>query len=163
MLIVGIDPGVSGALVLLDGTALVDAVPMPTVEIETGKRKRREIVDERVRETLDSWGPHLAVIEKVHAMPDQGVTSMFSFGAGWGLVRGICCGLGIPRELITPQTWKKIMLAGYPDDAEELVASQLWPGVKWAEYAPTKAGRAGLFDAALIAEAGRRRREGGAT
>jgi crossover junction endodeoxyribonuclease RuvC len=160
MRIVGIDPGVSGGLVLLNGRQIEDMLPMPTVEIATGKHRRREIVEDRVADALRAWKPDHAMIEKVHSMPDQGTASMFSFGAGWGLVRGVCAGLGIPRELIPPQTWKKIMLAGYPKDAEELVARQLWPRADWT-VATTKAGRGGLYDAALIAEAGRRRMEGG--
>ena len=58
----------------------------------------------------------MAVIEKVSAMPKQGVTSMFRFGMSWGLVRGICSGLRVPYTLVRPQTWKKEMM---PDMKEK--------------------------------------------
>ena len=160
MRVVGVDPGVSGGLALLEDGKLADMIAMPVDVVEIGKHKRREINEERVRSTLQTWAPGMVVIEKVWAMKvagrSQGASSSFSFGAGWGLVRGIVCGLGFPRMLLTPQAWQRIMLEGYPKGAEQQVADALWPGADWTAI-PTKDSRAGVVDAALIAEAGRRK------
>lgn len=99
----------------------------------------------------------MAYVEHVGSMPGQGVTSMFNFGMGWGLVRGILAGLGIPYELVRPQAWKKVMLAGMPKDSEYHVASRLWPTVNWKPTARHKNFHDGWVDAALISEFGRRR------
>jgi hypothetical protein len=90
-------------------------------------------------------------------MPHQGVVSMFTFGTGWGQVRGICTGLGIPYQLVRPQEWQREMLAGQPKGSEYLVASRLWPLTDWRSSARAVKPHSGLVDAALIAEYCRRR------
>ncbi len=101
--------------------------------------------------------PVHVIIEAVQAMPGQGVVSMFTFGASWGLVRGVCAGLGLSYELVRPQEWQKAMLAGQPKQSEYLVASRLWPQAEWRGSHWSRVPHSGLVDAALIAEYGRRR------
>ena len=68
-----------------------------------------------------SQGECFAFIEKVHAMPGQGVTSMFNFGMGYGLLRMALAANQIPYQLVTPQAWKKKVLAGLPKDKSSAI------------------------------------------
>ncbi len=90
-------------------------------------------------------------------MDSSGVVSMFTFGACWGLVRGICTGLGLSYELARPQEWQRALLAGQAEGSEYLVASRLWPQAEWRQSERSQKPHEGLVDAALIAEYGRRR------
>lgn len=71
---------------------------------------------------IQATGATLAIVEKVHSMPGQGVASTFKFGKGYGSLLGILAGLSIPVELVTPQAWKKIVLAGSPKDKDAAIA-----------------------------------------
>jgi crossover junction endodeoxyribonuclease RuvC len=91
-------------------------------------------------------------VEQVHAMPGQGVTSMFNFGHSCGTVMGVLGAMGLPCSLVTPQSWKKAAgLIGTDKDAARARAIQLWP--KWRELDKKGKGQA-LADAALIALTG---------
>ncbi len=104
MRIVGIDPGADLALCLLDGTT--HAVRM--------LRATEDGLDESaLKDLLAQWQPDIAYIERVGAMPDQGSVSGFGFGVTWGLVRGVCRGMGIEYRLVTPQSWKRVVLDSY--------------------------------------------------
>jgi len=154
MIHVGIDPGLDGGLAAItpEGIALR---PMPIFEAG-GKR----FLDER---EIVRWLTEFAIrnarvfIESVHAMPKQGVTSMFNFGTGWGQLRGICAGLGLSYELVRPQEWQRELLTGQPQGSEYLVASRLWPSAEWRATERSRKPHSGIVDAALIAEHGRRR------
>jgi len=155
--IIGVDPGLSGAL------AAITAEGLQLTAMPVFKAGKRCYIDES---NVVSWLVEHALrdarvfIESVHAMPGQGVTSMFTFGTGWGQLRGICAGLGIPYELVRPQEWQREMLAGQPEDAEYLVASRLWPHADWRATPRATKPHSGMVDAALIAEYGRRRSAG---
>lgn len=152
--IIGIDPGLDGAFAALSPDGLELQV-MPVVAVG----KRRQLDEDLIVAWLrrQAVRPVHVIIEAVQAMPKQGVVSMFSFGASWGLVRGICSGLGLSYELVRPQEWQRTMLAGQPTGAEYLVASRLWPDAAWRAGAWSRIPHSGLVDAALIAEYGRRR------
>ncbi len=100
--------------------------------------------------------PSVVFIEKVHAMPKQGVSSTFKFGMGYGLVIGVCEALGIPYRLVTPQAWKKVVLAGTAKDKDAAVSfvRRAYPGV---DLIPGKkrVPHDGIADAMCIAEFGR--------
>jgi crossover junction endodeoxyribonuclease RuvC len=153
-LILGCDPGLDGGLAALNDDGL-ELTVMPVVLV--GKKRQ---IDE---DLLVGWfrrqamRPVHVIIEAVHAMPGQGVVSMFSFGTSWGLVRGICAGLGLSYELVRPQEWQREMLCGRPKGSEYLVASRLWPQAEWRGSQWSRVPHSGLVDAALIAEYGRRR------
>jgi len=159
----GIDPGLKGALALVDNSGqLLWTSALPVVTLKNGKH---ELDEGALKEKLLSAKGTadmlvMAHLEKVSAMPKQGVTSMFTFGCGWGMVRGLLCGLGIPYDLITPQAWQKLMLAGLPKGSELLVARRLWPGHSFIMEG-CRVPHEGAVDAALIAEAGRRMWKGG--
>jgi len=152
--VIGMDPGLSGGLAAVTPEGL-QLRTMPVYEAD-----KRCFIDERevVRWLTDhALQGALVFIEAVHAMPKQGVTSMFTFGTGWGQLRGICAGLGLPYELVRPQEWQRAMLSGQPPGSEYLVASRLWPLAEWRASERAKKPHSGLVDAALIAEFGRRK------
>ncbi len=103
---VGIDPGKSGGLAAIGDT--IGAIRMPL----SGK----DIDCRTVRDFLVDHRPDLVVIERVGAMPGQGVTSMFSFGESYGAVKGVVDAMEIPYILVLPKAWKKKVLAGTKKD-----------------------------------------------
>jgi len=127
MLILGIDPGVAGALALWD-TRLNELIvrDMPTVQVKNPS-KRRHIFDVELARVIASWHPNEAYIEAVHAMPGQGVTSMFTFGLGFGIVRGILAALQIRYHLVTPNEWKRHFRLGSDKQQARLMAARMFP------------------------------------
>lgn len=128
MRVLGVDPGAGGALAMLDTElmALV-IVDMPVATVRVGKSHRRQISESWLADTLRLYEPDCAYIERVHAMPRQGVTSAFTFGLAYGIVRGILAALAVPTALVTPQEWKRSFRLG-PDKSEaRLVAARLLP------------------------------------
>lgn len=158
--VIGVDPGIDGGLALLAGDSGLDTAVMPVASEGKHRAVDEQAVVAWFRGAQEvSSGVH-CWIEKVHSMPKQGIAGSFTFGLGYGLVRGICAALGIPYELITPQRWQKVMLAGQPKGSEYHVASRLWPNHDWIPEGK-RTPHSGCVDAALIAEAGRRILVGG--
>ena len=89
-------------------------------------------------------------------MPKQGVRSTFTFGMGFGLVKGVVLGLRLPLVEVTPQEWKRKILKGYPKGSEDTVAKKLWPNQSFLATERSRKPHDGIIDAALIAEYGRR-------
>jgi crossover junction endodeoxyribonuclease RuvC len=148
-MIVGIDPGASGALVLLEDGIPIEWTLMPTYKVGTATRVHAS----EVAHFLE-WGKYVdhVFIEQVHAMPGQGVTSMFNFGHSCGTVVGVVGALGYPHTMVQPQKWKKAAgLSGTDKDAARSRAIQLWP--QWKDLAQKGKGQA-FADAALIARFG---------
>jgi crossover junction endodeoxyribonuclease RuvC len=149
MKILGIDPGAGGALAFFDPLAgTLELLDMPVMIVERNGKARREISEQMIAAVIGARLPNVAVVEKVSAMPGQGVTSMFSFGLAFGLVRGVLAGQGIPIELVTPQTWQKALGVRGGKDASRQRACELFPAYV-AEFARKKDN--GRADAALIA------------
>jgi len=148
-MILGIDPGLSGALAFYDG-GRVRVYDVPTLKAGTGGKR---IVDEtelaRIIDVENGVGfiEH-AFLEQVGAMPGQGVTSMFSFGTTYGILRGILAAFYIPRTLVAPRQWKRLMGVPAAKDGARARASQLMPAHAhhWA-----RAKDDGRAEAALIA------------
>ena len=109
MIIIGVDPGISGAICVLKNGKIEELYDMPTM-IDGKKNKRQvngaEITNILQKELLDEEDAKV-VIEQVSAMPGQGVTSMFNFGQSFGVLKGICAALKIPVYFIRPLQWKK--------------------------------------------------------
>lgn len=153
MRVLGIDPGLSGALVLLE-----DGIPIEWIRTPTWVQGKHNRVDPYV---LNSWirtvnhGNAIkeAVVELVGAMPGQGVTSMFSFGHATGTIYGALGAFLIPIRTVTPQTWKKAagIASGANKDAARSRASAIWPA--WEALRKKGEGQA-FADAALIAKFG---------
>jgi crossover junction endodeoxyribonuclease RuvC len=130
MVLLGIDPGASGAVACFDGGQLVRVVDMPTVTDGKGKRRVDAAACGALVRDLGADAVELAVIERVGAMPGQGVSSMFAFGVAYGTMLGVLGGLQVPVELVTPVQWKREMHVGR-DNARQR-ASQLLPaGAVW--------------------------------
>jgi crossover junction endodeoxyribonuclease RuvC len=154
VIVLGIDPGLDGGLAFI-GDGLFDIMTMPILENDKG----RELDEEAIASIIKQYqnGIILAVVEKVHSMPKQGVRSTFTFGMGYGQIKGILAALAIPRELVRPQEWQRTILKGYPEGSEAIVASQLFPGRDFRKSQRSKKPHSGILDAVLIAEYGRRR------
>lgn len=147
--VLGIDPGCSGALVLITGQgAYIDHLAMPTIKVGTKSRVNGAAVSAWVRQ----YGITHAYLEQVGAMPGQGTASMFTFGHAAGVAEGILQGLNIPYTLVTPQAWKKSAgLIGSDKDAARSRAIQLYPGLRALD---AKAKGQAIADALLIARHG---------
>lgn len=155
---IGIDPGLTGAVARIGFVDIELSGPgyrvWDTPTAKDGKhtvllpREMRKILLDAI-----SGYEHIIFIERVHAMPRQGVASSFNFGMGYGMWIGLINGLGLRLETVTPNAWKKLMMAGMPKekDASRIRAQELFPE---AELHLKKHG--GRADALLIAEAGRR-------
>ena len=109
MIIIGIDPGVSGAISILENKKIIEVFDMPTMI--DGKKNKKQVngaqVTNIIKERLNGDKDIIVVVEHVNAMPGQGVTSMFNFGQSFGVIKGICSALGIPIYFVRPTKWKK--------------------------------------------------------
>lgn len=153
-MIIGIDPGCSGAIVVLrDNGEYIAHLEMPTLQEGKSNRVNAAAIAAFLKEYTYGQPPMHAFIEKVGAMPGQGVTSMFTFGDACGVVRGVVAGAGIPYTMITPQAWKKSAgLIGSDKDAARSRAIQLYPDLRVLDQ---KGKGQAVADALLIARHGR--------
>lgn len=124
MTILGVDPGVDGALACLaENGDLVAVVDMPVIAVK-GKRR---VVPATLAAIVRDWSPRLAVIEEVGARPGDGVTGMFNFGYGAGVLEGVCAALDIPVVFERPDAWKRAMKVTANKGSSRLMAQRLWP------------------------------------
>jgi len=134
---IGIDPGKNGGIAILADGLSPWAVKMPETE--------RDVWD-TIR-ALRSWSDKTAIaaIEKVHAMPGQGVTSMFTFGQGYGALRMALIAAGISFREVTPQAWQKALgcMTKGDKNASKAKAQELFPSLKITHA---------IADALLLAE-----------
>ena len=111
MLIIGIDPGISGAICFFEDGQINEIIDMPVMA--DGKKNKRQIngpqVYNEVLKRINKFPKKdiIVVIEQVSAMPGQGVTSMFNFGQSFGVIKGICSALSLPIYFVRPTKWKK--------------------------------------------------------
>ena len=109
MIIFGIDPGVSGAISVLENKKVIEVFDMPTMI--DGKKNKRQVngshLTNIIKEIILLNKETIAVVEHVNAMPGQGVTSMFNFGQSFGVIKGICAALSLPIYFVRPTKWKK--------------------------------------------------------
>ena len=111
MLILGIDPGISGSICFFQDGKIVDVVEMPTMT--EGKKNKKQVNGSQIFNEISEKIKKLdkkeikVVIEQVSAMPGQGVTSMFNFGQSFGILKGICSAMQLPMYFVRPAKWKK--------------------------------------------------------
>jgi crossover junction endodeoxyribonuclease RuvC len=159
MRILGIDPGLSGALVVLDTSVIVAVIDAPTIKMVKAHRTRSELdVDAMVRAVGDwATGPTMfAVIEMAETRPHQSITSALTTGIGMGIWEGILAAYRLPRERVLARTWKAAMrIPGGPEGKGQArkKAAELFPAVADKFKRVEDHGRA---EAALIAEYARR-------
>ena len=148
MRVIGIDPGASGAIVLLEDGEPIEWLLMPTMKVGSTTKVNAASLARFIFES----GALKVYVEFVHSMPKQGVTSSFNFGHSCGVIEGVLGAFMTPYELVTPQKWKKAAgLIGSDKDAARVKAIQMWP--KWQCLDKKGQGQA-LADAALIAKFG---------
>lgn len=161
MRLIGIDPGASGAIVVMDNGEPIEWMLMPTMKVGSTTKVNAAALAHFIRcaTGIQYSRAHnidvdevVARVEHVHAMPKQGVSSSYNFGHSCGVIEGVLGALEISIELVTPQKWKKAAgLIGTEKDAARVKAIQLWPS--WRELDKKGAGQA-YADAALIARYG---------
>ena len=132
MIIIGIDPGVSGAISVLENKKVIEVYDMPTMI--DGKKNKRQVngaqVANIIKEKLDDNKETVVVVEQVNAMPGQGVTSMFNFGQSFGVIKGICSALSLPIYFVRPTKWKRhFNLIKTNKDASRTKAIEIYPGI----------------------------------
>jgi crossover junction endodeoxyribonuclease RuvC len=130
MKILGVDPGTTGALALFDTVSrrlVVEDMPVVRVVTRSSGQKRPQIADPLLSGMIRQFAPDIAFLERVHALPKQGVTSTFTFGMSYGIVRGVLAALNIPVNLVTPQQWKSTIRVGRDKAEARLIAARLFP------------------------------------
>lgn len=149
--IAGIDPGLNGAVVIIGKEIRLFKTPL----VKLGKRPTYDLP--RMRELLTS-GIDFVVIEDVHAHPKQGTVSMFNFGVGYGLWKGLLSGLQIPYQVVAPQEWQREVLRGTARDKQAAIefCHRRFPRVSLLATERSRVPDDGLADALCIAEYGRR-------
>ena len=132
MLIIGIDPGISGSICFFEDGKIIDVVVMPTMT--DGKKNKRQvngsqIYNEILKRIIKIEKQNVRVIiEQVSAMPGQGVTSMFNFGQSFGILKGICSAMQLPMYFVRPAKWKKYFnLINSEKDASRTKAIEIFP------------------------------------
>ena len=132
MIIFGIDPGLGGAISVLENKRVIEAFDMPTMI--DGKKNKRQVngaqVTNIIKERLNGDKEIIVVVEHVNAMPGQGVTSMFNFGQSFGVIKGICAALSLPIYFVRPIKWKKhFNLIKTNKDASRTKAIEVYPEI----------------------------------
>ena len=132
MLIIGIDPGISGSICFFEDGRILDVIDMPTM-IEGKKNKKQvngsQIYNEFLKIIKKANNQNVrVVVEQVSAMPGQGVTSMFNFGQSFGILKGICSAMQLPIYFVRPAKWKKYFnLINTEKDASRTRAIEIFP------------------------------------
>ena len=132
MLIIGIDPGISGSICFLDNGKILDVIEMPIMT--DGKKNKKQVNGSQVYNEIIKRIKQFeknqirVVIEHVSAMPGQGVTSMFNFGQSFGILKGICTAMQLPMYFVRPTKWKKYFnLLNSEKDASRTRAIEIYP------------------------------------
>ena len=132
MLIIGIDPGISGSLCFFEDGKIIDILEMPSMA--DGKKNKRQVNGAQIYNEISLRIKNFkkedikVVIEQVSAMPGQGVTSMFNFGQSFGVLKGICSAMQLSTYFIRPAKWKKYFnLINSEKDASRTKAIQIFP------------------------------------
>ncbi len=151
MIIFGVDPGVSGAISVLENKKIIEVYEMPTMI--DGKKNKKQIngsqVANIIKERLNGDNEIIVVVEHVNAMPGQGVTSMFNFGQSFGVIKGICSALSLPIYFVRPSKWKRYFnLIKTNKDASRTKVIEVYPEISSKLYRKKDSNKA---DAILIA------------
>ena len=132
MLIIGIDPGISGAICFFEDGQVKEVIEMPVMA--EGKKNKRQVngpqIYNEISKRINKFSKKdvIVVIEKVSAMPGQGVTSMFNFGQSFGVIKGICSAMQLSMFFIRPAKWKKYFgLIKTEKDASRTKVIEIFP------------------------------------
>ena len=134
MLIIGIDPGINGAICFFENGEVRDVIDMPTMQ--DGKKNKRQINGNQIFNEISLRIKNInkkninVVVEQVSAMPGQGVTSMFNFGQSFGVIKGICAAMQLSIFFVRPAKWKKNFdLINTEKDASRTKAIEIFPKI----------------------------------
>jgi len=130
MKIIGIDPGLSGAIAILENNKVLNIFDMPVMS--EGKKNKRQLnsalLVSLLKENIGQSEEVSIVVEQVNAMPGQGVTSMFNFGQTFGAIKGVCAALELPIFFVRPSKWKKYFeLINSSKDSSRTKAIEMYP------------------------------------
>ena len=134
MIIIGIDPGIAGAICFFSNGNVIDVIDMPTMA--EGKKNKKQVNGRQIFNEIKFVKNKFlnedieVVVEQVSAMPGQGVTSMFNFGQSFGVIKGICSAMELPIFYIRPAKWKKhFNLINSEKDASRTKAIEMFPKI----------------------------------
>ena len=134
MFIIGIDPGISGAICFFEDGKIIDVIEMPSMP--EGKKNKKQVNGNQLcneiksRLTEINYEKVCVVVEHVSAMPGQGVTSMFNFGQSFGVIKGICSAMQLPIYFVRPAKWKKYFnLINTSKEASRSRAIEIFPKI----------------------------------
>ena len=132
MKIIGIDPGLSGAIAILQDKKVIGLFDMPVMA--EGKKNKRQLNSAQlvniIKDNFIGKEEIVVVVEQVNAMPGQGVTSMFNFGQTFGAIKGVCAALELPIFFVRPSKWKKYFeLINASKDASRTKAIEMYPSL----------------------------------
>ena len=132
MLIIAIDPGISGSICFFEDGKILDVLEMPTMT--DGKKNKKQVNGAQIYNEISTKIRAIekqnlrVIIEQVSAMPGQGVTSMFNFGQSFGILKGICSAMQLPMYFIRPAKWKKYFgLIKSEKDASRTKVIEMFP------------------------------------
>ena len=132
MFIIGIDPGISGAICFMKDGKIIDVIEMPSMA--EGKKNKKQVNSSQIFNEISLRIKNIdkkdikVVIEQVSAMPGQGVTSMFYFGQSFGIFKGVCSAMQLPMYFVRPAKWKKYFnLINLEKDASRTRAIEIFP------------------------------------
>ena len=130
MKIIGIDPGLSGAIAVLENNKVLNIFDMPVMS--EGKKNKRQLnsalLVNLIKDSIGSSDDVSVVVEQVNAMPGQVVTSMFNFGQTFGAIKGVCAALELPIYFVRPSKWKKhFELINSAKDSSRTKAIEMYP------------------------------------
>ena len=134
MYIIGIDPGISGAICFFKNGKIIDDIEMPSMA--EGKKNKKQVngnqLYNEIKLRISEIDKHevCVVVEHVTAMPGQGVTSMFNFGQSFGVIKGLCSAMQLPIHFVRPTKWKKYFnLINSSKDASRSRAIEIFPNI----------------------------------
>ena len=132
MKVIGIDPGLSGAIAILKANKVLNIFDMPVMA--EGKKNKKQLNSSQLatilRDNIEENEEIAVVVEQVNAMPGQGVTSMFNFGQTFGAIKGICATLKLPIFFVRPSKWKKhFELINSSKDASRTKVIEMYPTI----------------------------------
>ena len=132
MKVIGIDPGLSGAIAVLENNKVLNIFDMPVMS--EGKKNKRQLNSAQlvklIKDNISNNDDISVVVEQVNAMPGQGVTSMFNFGQTFGAIKGVCAALGLPIFFVRPSKWKKhFELINSSKDSSRTKAIEMYPSL----------------------------------
>ena len=131
MKIIGIDPGLTGAIAILEDKKVINLLDMPVMA--EGKKNKRQLNSAQLvniikENTFKKEEEIVVVVEQVNAMPGQGVTSMFNFGQTFGAIKGVCAALELPIYFVRPSKWKKYFeLINSSKDSSRTKTIEMYP------------------------------------